>query len=89
MDNDTIRKYYQKEYTRGRFIDIATDLVTHKKDLRSYEDFIRAFFRLDLSFIENYLILSYKEAFVWRLYILFLKSDVYEQYRNFWKIQRW
>jgi transcription elongation factor GreA-like protein len=89
IDNDTIRKYYQKEYIRGRFIDIATDLVTHKKDLKSYEDFIRAFFRLDLTFIENYLILSYKETFVWRLYILFLKSDVYEQYRNFWKIQRW
>jgi hypothetical protein len=81
MDNDTIRKYYQKEFTRGRFIDIAMDITSHKRDLKSYEDFIRAFFRLDLNHMEDYLLLSYKESFVGRLYILFLKSDVIDQYR--------
>lgn len=86
MDNDVVRNYYQKDFARWRFIDIATDLATHKKDLKSYKDFIRAFFRLDLNHMEDYLLLSYKESFIGRLYILFLKSDVIDQYRSLWKI---
>lgn len=86
MDNDIVRKYYQKELARWRFIDIGVEITTHKRDLKSYEDFIRAFFRLDLNHMEDYLLLSYKESFIGRLYILFLKSDVIDQYRSLWKI---
>lgn len=89
MDNDTIFMYYLKEYSESRFCDILGDLISHKKDIDDYSNFIRAFFRLELDFIENYLILSYKEAFVWRLYILFLKSDAVQNYRAIWEIQRW
>lgn len=89
MDNDTIFMYYIDEYSEGRFHDILMDMVSHKKDIDSYKDFIRAFFRLQFDFIEDYLLLSYKEALVGRLYILFLKSDAVQQYRDLWKIQEW
>ena len=89
MDNDTIFMYYIDEYSEGRFNDILIDMISHKKDLDSYKDFIRSFFRLELDFIEDYLLLSYKEAFVGRLYILFLKSDAVQNHRTIWEIQRW
>ncbi|MBO7695051.1 MAG: hypothetical protein J6T10_20725 [Methanobrevibacter sp.] len=74
--------YYIDEYSEGRFNDILIDMISHKKDLDSYKDFIRSFFRLELDFIEDYLLLSYKEAFVGRLYILFLKSDAVQNHRT-------
>ena len=89
MDNDTIFMYYIDEYSEGRFNDILIDMISHKKDLDSYKDFIRSFFRLELDFIEDYLLLSYKEAFVGRLYILFLKSDAVQNHRTILEIQRW
>ena len=89
MDNDTIFMYYIKEYSELRFVDILNDIISHNKDIDDYSDFIWSFFRLNLDFIENYLLLSYKEAFVWRLYILFLKSDAVQNYRAIWEIQRW
>ena len=89
MDHDTIFMYYIKEYSEWRFNDILADLVAHWKDPDSYENFIRAFFRLELDFIEDYLLISYKESFIWRLYILFLQSDAIQQYRNVWEIQKW
>ena len=89
MDNDTIFMYYIDEYSEWRFNDILTDMLSHGKDIDSYKDFIRSFFRLQLDFIEDYLLLSYKETFVGRLYILFLKSDAVQQYRDLWKVQRW
>ena len=89
MDNDTIFMYYLKEYSESRFCDILSELISHGKDIEDYPNFIRAFFRLELDFIEDYLLLSYKEAFVWRLYILFLKSDAVQNYRTIWEVQRW
>lgn len=89
MDNDTIFMYYIDEYSEWRFNDILSDLVSHKKEIDSYKNFIRAFFRLELDFIEDYLLISYHESFLGRLYILFLKSDAVQQYRNIWKIQEW
>ena len=89
MDNDTIFMYYLKEYSEWRFCDILRELVSHWKDIENYQNFIRAFFRIEKDFIEDYLLLSYKEAFVWRLYILFLQSDAVQNYRTIWEIQRW
>ena len=89
MDNDTIFMYYLKEYSEWRFCDILGELVSHGKDIENYQNFIRAFFRIEKDFIEDYLLLSYKEAFVWRLYILFLKSDAVQNHRAIWEIQRW
>lgn len=89
MDQDTIFLYYIDEYSEGRFNDILYDLISHKKDIDQYTDFIWAFFRLQKDFIEDYLILSYKETFIGRLYILFLQSDAVQQYRNLWEIQKW
>ena len=88
MDNDTIFMYYLKEYSEWRFCDILGELVSHGKDIENYQNFIWAFFRIKKDFIEDYLLLSYKEAFVWRLYILFLKSDAVQNYRTIWEIQR-
>jgi hypothetical protein len=89
MDQDTIFLYYIEEYSEWRFNDILTDLVSHKKEIDSYKNFIRAFFRIEMDFIEDYLLLSYKESFLGRLYILFLKSDAVQNYRTIWKIQEW
>lgn len=88
MDNDTIFLYYLKEYSESRFCDILSELISHGKKIEDYQNFIRAFFKIEKDFIEDYLLLSYKEAFVWRLYILFLKSDAVQNYRAIWKIQR-
>ena len=88
MDNDTIFMYYLKEYSESRFCDILNELISHRKEIENYQNFIRAFFRIEKDFIEDYLLLSYKEAFVWRLYILFLKSDAVQNYRAIWEIQR-
>ena len=89
MDNDTIFLYYLKEYSETRFCEILWNLISYKKNIDKYEDFIRAFFKLELDFMEDYLLLSYKEGFVWRLYILFLKSDAVQNYRAIWEIQKW
>ena len=89
MDNDTIFAYYKEEYLPGRCVDILGEFLSFHKNLDSYEDFLRVIFRLNLDFIEKYLLVSYQEAFLWRLYILFLSSDEVQQYRNLWKIQKW
>ena len=89
MDNDTIFLYYLKEYSESRFCDILWELISHKKEIEDYQNFIRAFFRIEKDFIEDYLLISYKEAFVGRLYILFLNSDAVQNHRAIWKIQRW
>ena len=86
MDNDTIFLYYIKEYSESRFYDILSELISNRKEIDDYANFIRAFFRIEKDFIEDYLLLSYKEAFVWRLYILFLKSDAVQNYRTIWEI---
>lgn len=89
MDQDTIFMYYINEYSESRFCDILNDMISHKKDIDNYTDFLWAFFRLELDFIENYLVISYKETFIWRFYILFLKSDAVQNYRAIREIQRW
>lgn len=89
MDNDSIFLYYKEEYFPGRCIDILGEFLRFHKNLDSYEDFIWVFFRLNLDFMEKYLLVSYKEAFVWRLYILFLSNDEIQQYRNLWEVQKW
>lgn len=89
MDQDTIFMYYINEYSEVRFCDILNDMITYKKDIDNYNDFLWSFFRLELDFIENYLVLSYKETFIGRFYILFLKSDAVQNYRAIWEIQRW
>lgn len=89
MDDDTIWMYYKEEYLPGRIIDILWEFLRFHKDIESYEDFLRVFFRLEHHFIEEYLLFSYKETFTWRLYILFLADDEIQQYRNLWKVQKW
>lgn len=89
MDKDSIFMYYKNEYFPWRCIDILGELLRYHKDVTSYENFIRVFMRLELDFIEKYLLVSYKEAFIGRLYILFLGSDEVQHYRNLWKIQGW
>ena len=64
MDQDTIFMYYINEYSESRFCDILNDMISHKKDIDNYTDFLWAFFRLELDFIENYLVISYKETFI-------------------------
>lgn len=89
MDEDSIFLYYKEEYLPWRCIDILGEFLRLHKNLNSYEDFLNIFFRLELSFIEKYLLLSYKESFLGRFYILFLMEDEVQQYRNLWQVQKW
>lgn len=89
MEDDTIRIYYQKEYFPWRCIDLIERFLRFKKDINSYEDFVNIFMGIDLDFIEKYLLISYKETFLARLYFIFYCSEDVQQYRNFWKIQKW
>lgn len=74
IDNDCVFMLWENEYLEIRVYQIWEDLKNHKKDMKSYKDFIRAFFRLELDHLEKYLLDSYKEKFIGRFYILYLKN---------------